>query len=218
VTLAYRAGVEQGKPGVTRGRKATELGAARAIEPAHPVSRVAERHEIGIGVSGTSVVSRIGLPAVGRSAVRAVSAAASGARHLSGVGLQALIIVGIVAALLLALAPTFGPADNLAGVEGAAAAGRGQAHIAVPDGVFGGTTTATLNPGGDVWALAVCYQDGQTVWLQYAHADDGKTATFTLGPSPLWQGGAATCIAEEGNWAKNGRWRYVASTTFSVSD
>ena len=149
--------------------------------------------------------------------MRAVSTAASGARHLAEVGLQALIIVGIVAALLLALAPAFSPAEDLAGIKGATA-GRGQAHISVPDGVFGGTTTATLNPGGDIWALGACYQGDSLVWLQYAHADDGRTATFTLGPTPLWQGGAATCIAEEGNWAKNGRWRYVATTTFSVAD
>ncbi|HET9347464.1 MAG TPA: hypothetical protein VFO05_17350, partial [Candidatus Limnocylindrales bacterium] len=63
--------------------------------------------------------------------MRAVSAAASGIRHLSGVGLQALIIVGIVAALLLALSPMFKPAEDLAGINGANA---GRGAITVPDG------------------------------------------------------------------------------------
>jgi hypothetical protein len=148
--------------------------------------------------------------------VRAVSTAASGVRHLSEVGLQALIIVGIVAALLLALSPMFSPAEDLAGINGANA--RGGGVITVPDGQFGGTTTATLNPGGAVWALAECYQNGTLVYAQYVKASSSNTATFTLGPTPMWQGGAANCTAEEGSWGKNGRWRVVASTTFNVSD
>ena len=148
--------------------------------------------------------------------MRAVSATASGFRHLSGVGLQALIIVGIVAALLLALSPVFAPAEDLAGINGANA--RGGANITVPDGRFAGTTTATLNPGGAVWAFAQCYQDGTLVYAQYVKNNSSNTATFTLGPTPMWQGGAANCTAEEGTWGKNGRWRAVASTTFNVTD
>jgi hypothetical protein len=147
--------------------------------------------------------------------VKAVSTAASGVRHLSGVGLQALIILGIVAALLLAMSPLFKPAADLAGISGAAA--RGDAHITVPDGVFAGTTTATLNPGGSTYAYARCYQDGTLVYAQYVRSTSSNTATFTLGPTPLWQGGAANCTAEEGSFARNGHWRAVAKTTFNVS-
>lgn len=145
--------------------------------------------------------------------MKAVSAAASGIRHLSGVGLQALIIVGIVAALLLALSPMFKPAEDLAGINGVNA---GRGTITVPDGVYGGTTTATLNPGGTVWAFAQCYQDGTLVYAQYVKASSTNTATFTLGPTPMWQGGDADCTAQEGYWGKNGRWRVVAATTFHV--
>ena len=38
----------------------------------------------------------------------------------------------------------------------------------LPDGAFGGTTTATVNPGGEgTWARAFCYQDGAMVYGQY---------------------------------------------------
>ena len=148
--------------------------------------------------------------------MKAVSTvAASGVRHLAGVGLQALLIVGIVAALLLALSPMFRPAEGLAGINGANA--RGSVVIAVPDGRFAGTTAATLSSGSAVWALAECYQGGTLVYGQYVKASS-NTATFTLGPTPLWKSGPADCTAEAGGWGSNGRWRAVASTTFHVSE
>jgi hypothetical protein len=150
--------------------------------------------------------------------VRAVSAAASGVRHLAEVGLQALIIVGIIAALLLALAPLFGPAEDLAGVDAANARGHGHASISVADGTFGGTTVATVEAGGDVLAKAECYQGDSLVYFEIFPPGPDNTVTFTLGPTPLWQGGDATCTAQAGNWAKNGRWRAVAKTTFEVTD
>ena len=65
--------------------------------------------------------------------MRAVSAAASGARHIVGVTLQAFVIFAIIAALLIALSPINKAADILAGTELAAA---------------GGKLTATLTFGG----------------------------------------------------------------------
>ena len=148
--------------------------------------------------------------------MRAASGLASGARHIGGVGLQALLIVGIVIAVALAFSPIFKPASDLAGTQSVQA--RGGANITVPDGVFAGTTTATLNPGGsDAWAYARCYQDGTLVYAQYVRSTSSGTATFTLGPTPMWDSGAANCTAEEGSWGKNGRWRAVATTTFNVS-
>jgi hypothetical protein len=38
----------------------------------------------------------------------------------------------------------------------------------------------------------------------------------TLGPTPMWTGGAADCTAEEGTWSKSGRWRVLARTSFHV--
>jgi hypothetical protein len=150
--------------------------------------------------------------------VRAVSSTASAVRHISSVGLQALIIVGIVATLLLALSPVFKPAADIAGINSVSAA-RTTGHITVPDGVFAGSTTATLNPGGsNSWAYVECYQGGTLVYQLYRKADTSNQATFILGPTPLWTSGAANCIAEEGYWGKNMHWRTVASTTFNVTD
>jgi hypothetical protein len=150
--------------------------------------------------------------------VRAVSSTASAVRHISGVGLQALVIVGIVATLLLALSPVFKPAEDIAGIAGVSAV-RSTGQISVPDGVYGGTTTATLNPGGtSIWAYARCYQGGTLVYAEAVRGNSSNEATFTLGPTPLWTGGAANCTAEEGTWSRNGKWRAVASTTFNVTD
>jgi hypothetical protein len=55
--------------------------------------------------------------------MRAVSATASGVRHIVGVSLQAFLILAIIATLLLALSPVYKPAGFLAGT-GAAQAGR----------------------------------------------------------------------------------------------
>ena len=77
-------------------------------------------------------------------------------------------------------------------------------------------TISSFNPGGTVWAFAQCYQGGTLVYAQYVKASSSNTATFTLGPTPMWQGGDADCTAQEGYWGRNGRWRVVASTTFHV--
>lgn len=148
--------------------------------------------------------------------MRALSGTASAARHIGGVGLQAILVVGIVVALVLAVSLISKPAANLVGPQSVLAGRSGS--ITVPDGVFGGTTTATLNPGGSgVWAHAECFQAGKRVYAEYVKADSLNEATFRLGPTPNWSSGPADCTAEEGTWARNGRWRVVADTTFHVS-
>jgi hypothetical protein len=148
--------------------------------------------------------------------MRAGSLAISGLRHaLVAVG-EAAVVALIVALVLLALSPIYRPAGTLLGTSGVDAGGRGV--ITVADGVFGGTTTGTLNPGGaDKWAMAECYQGGVLVYRQYVKNGADNTVTFTLGPTPSWLGGPAACNAYEGTFAKTGRFRAIASTTFDVS-
>jgi hypothetical protein len=150
--------------------------------------------------------------------MRAGSAIAAGGRHAFEVGLQALVIAAIIAAVALAMSAVYRPAGFVAGLDTADAARAGGGHIAVPDGYFGGTTVATTNPGGDVAVHAQCFQSGVAVWAQVARVDANNQAVLTLGPTPRWTGGDADCTAAEGYWTKTGRWRVLAETTFHVSD
>jgi hypothetical protein len=142
----------------------------------------------------------------------AASGTASAARHLSGVGMRTVLIAAIVGLVALIVSAGSGSGGQIPGIGIANA--RGNGHITVPDGVFAGTTTATLNPGGSTsWGFARCYQSGTLVYTQYVRGDSSNQAMFTLGPTPNWTGGSANCVAQEGYWS-NGRWRVLAETDF----
>ena len=147
--------------------------------------------------------------------MRAVSTPGSFLRHSLAAGLEALLLAAVVAALLIALSPVSREAASLAGTGTAAA--RGSGAITVPDGVFAGTTTATVNPGGDSWVRGRCSQAGVLVYEQYVRVDANNQAVLTLGPTPSWTSGAATCTAEELSLGRNARWKVLATTDFSVS-
>ena len=149
--------------------------------------------------------------------MRAVPSIASGTRHVIGVGLEALLIAAIIASLALAFSAVYKPAGFVAGVADADAAGRTSARITIPDGVFGGTTTATANPGGDSLVYVACYRSGEAVLRVYGRLNSENQATIRLGPTPSWSSGAAHCVGQEGYWAKSGRWRILAETTFEVA-
>ncbi len=86
----------------------------------------------------------------------------------------------------------------------------------VDDGVFAGNTLAHQGSSTNTWVRAMCYQGGVKVFEQY-RSYDGGVASLTLGPTPMWESGAATCTAQEGSWRRGTTWRAGASTTFSVS-
>lgn len=138
------------------------------------------------------------------------------ARRWSGAAVEGLLILGILAVL------AFGASLLVRGTPGdapSALAGRNSGVLVVPNGVFAGTTTATANPGDDgTWVMAECFQNGTVVYRQYVRVDPAThTAVLTLGPTPLWTSGAASCAAEEGWWQRGTRWRVLATTTFEVS-
>lgn len=140
---------------------------------------------------GTQWVAAPGTPAAGNPSGR------GRARPRASVA----IVVGLLALLV--------PLSTIA------ASSRGS--ISVPDGVFGGTTTATVHTGPTTWVHAACYQNGVMVYEQYAKTDSNDQAVLTLGPTPFWPSGAASCTAAEGTWMSNGRFKVSAKTTFSVS-
>jgi hypothetical protein len=138
------------------------------------------------------------------------------ARATAGVTIEGLLILGTIAALVLAgTVATRGEPGSATDAMAARATGT----VSVPDGVFGGTTTATANPGDDgTWVIVDCSQNDVIVYRQAVKVDPAThQATFTLGPTPLWSSGAASCRAEEGYWFKLTRWRVLATTTFNVS-
>ena len=138
-------------------------------------------------------------------------------RHTTGVAIEGLLILVTVAAL--AFAATLASRGEPGGASDAFAARGGGGALAIPDGTFAGTTTAVANPGDDTsWVMAECSQNGAIVYRQYVQVDPAThEATLTLGPTPSWSSGAASCAGEEGYWFKGTRWRVVATTTFEVA-
>lgn len=135
-------------------------------------------------------------------------------RHVGLVALEALLVAAIawVAAMTFA-----GATQSEGGVTGAANAGRGSASLAVPDVALGGSTVATAAPGeAGMWVHATCVRSASRTAGQWARIGAGHTATLSFGRNAAWSSGGATCTAEEGYFATNGRWRVVATTTFSV--
>jgi hypothetical protein len=178
--------VDNGKPVVRRGRKATGLDHASGA-PSQP-----------------------GYRSSGRSAMRAGATVTSGARHVVGVGLQALIISAILATVALAMSAVYKPAGFVAGVDDAAAARGGKPAIAA-NGSFiaidggsdlwlGGTvtfSTEAVGLKGREWPMVLikCWDgDGHVHYAQLDHPD----ARFVLGGgSSEWkeEGGDADCGA-----------------------
>lgn len=146
--------------------------------------------------------------------MRALSTAASAVRHTLGAAMEALLIVAIVAALAVGVALSTGHPAGASGVRAATAA----PSISVPNGVYAGTDVATVDPPtGSIWVDARCYQGSVLVYEQWAAVNASMQATLTLGPTPSWMGGAASCTATANVLQRSGRFKQVASTSFSVA-
>lgn len=136
-------------------------------------------------------------------------------RHASGLLAEALLLVAIAVALLLTLSPFIHSGTGSLGV-GAASAGR--YWIEVDNGAYASTTQAQVyGDRTDYWVQATCSQGGSVVYQEWVKTDVAGHATLTLGPTERWTGGSADCVAEAGYYAKNFRWKGVASTKFVVS-
>ena len=89
--------------------------------------------------------------------------------------------------------------------------------VRVDNGVFAGTTTAYAGPSSATWVRALCYQNGYLVFEQYRQFDSSRRATLTLGPTPSWSSGSATCTAQDGYWRRGTTWRVTSTSSFTVS-
>ena len=134
-------------------------------------------------------------------------------RHVGLVALEALLVAMIVWVATMALA---GATQN-GGLVGAAAAGDDSASLTVAAADLGGSAVFTAHPGDEgMWVHATCAQASSTVLSAWVRIDASHHATLPLARSARWSSGGATCVAEEGYFSSNGRWRVIVSTTFAV--
>jgi hypothetical protein len=80
---------------------------------------------------------------------------------------------------------------------------------------FHESTTATSYP----WVDTKCSQNGSVVYEQWAgfYASYSGSQMFTLGPTQLWTGGAASCTAALVSFDRSGNPKTLATTSFTVS-
>jgi hypothetical protein len=181
-----------GKPGATRGRKAT--GLVREGDASQPGFR---KDEIMTFWDGSRWTSSTGTPASPGRRRSLLGAAAEGA-------LITALIFGLVVGTTLA-------------AKGGGRGPRASATVTVADGVYATSHPAVVSPAG-LWVRAMCYQDGSWVYGQYVQTDADGVGNLQLGPTSWWQGGPAECTAEAGAWSrKNGSWVTRGETTFSVA-
>lgn len=150
--------------------------------------------------------------------MRAVTATMSAVRHSLGALAEALLIVAIGVALVAALAPVYKPVGWFVG--SADARGKPSTNsvtISVNDGRFGGNTVGQVSGSGASWVDVVCtLSDGSIGMTSWVKPDATGSISFGLGPTPSWSAGGASCTAIAGYYSSNGRWRALASTTFTV--
>ncbi len=128
--------------------------------------------------------------------------------------LLALAEAGLVALLAVGLVASTAFAAKSGGHVGGGGGSTSSAFV-VDDGSFASTTLA--HGGTGTWVHAKCTQNGTVVYEQYVKYAADFTATLTLGPTPMWSSGAATCVGEDGWWQNGSRWRVNATDAFNVT-
>lgn len=146
--------------------------------------------------------------------MRAVSATGSMVRHAGVALVEAILIAAITGAVALGAALFTGHPGGAQGVRAASSA----VSVSVPNGTFAGSTVATVDPpASSTWVDAKCYQAGLLVYEQWAQTDASNQAMLTLGPTPSWTSGGASCTASANVLQRGGKMKVVARTTFSVA-
>jgi len=139
-------------------------------------------------------------------------------RHVGGAalegGLITMLVFGLIAGSTFAAK---GGNGNGNGPNGTSGGHKTSVTITVPNGTFGTTDTASVSQTG-LWVHATCSQYATTVYEQWLQTDGAGNATLTLGPTPMWSSGSASCDAEAGSWNSHGRWVVDAQTAFAVTD
>jgi hypothetical protein len=135
-------------------------------------------------------------------------------RHVGLVALEALLIATIVWIAAMTLAGATGSG----GLVGDANAGKTIPSLTVTGAQRGGTLIVTATPGeAGMWVHATCTSAATVVLSAWVRIDAAHRAAVSLAPSATWRTGGAACVAEEGYFSSNGRWRVLATTTFTVT-
>lgn len=124
-------------------------------------------------------------------------------RRTLGATLLAALVLGAVAA------PAF------AGKAGGATTT--SVKLAIPNGVFAGTTTATVTGASGYWVHIACTVNGTTALTATQRTDATGRTTFTLGPTATWTSGGASCSGDTGYYNSRGKYVVVTTTSFTVS-
>ena len=145
--------------------------------------------------------------------MRTSATGAATMRHVGLIALEALL----VAAIVWVAAMTLAGATQNGGNVGAAVAGDNSASLTVSGAVPGGSAVFTAHPGDEgMWVHATCVQTPTPVLSAWVRVDAAHRATLPLARSARWSPGRAACVAEEGYFSTNGRWRVLVATTFDV--
>jgi hypothetical protein len=136
-----------------------------------------------------------------------------------------LALVAGVLALVLAVPTAFAGKPGGGGSKGSK--GSGTISLVLLDSTdglphFGQEVTFEVfaSSTSQPWVELLCYKNGTHVYRQANGIFPGSLdQTFTLGPTPLWQGGEADCTAYLQDWdsySKNGKIQNLASISFRV--
>jgi hypothetical protein len=199
-----RTTTDKGKPGVSRGRKATGLGAGHLIQLAGLPNGAA---------SGRSLPG----PARGRKIVRLKANFVHGIQAVAEGGLLAVVFVGLMVGAASA-SNGAGPDKSSSSISLVVLGTGSLTTSATAEPQYGDrvtfniSTTATTYP----YVNLKCYQNGALVAQGWAGFFDGALGTQAFGLySPQWTGGAADCVANL-DMNSHGKWKVLASTSFHV--
>ncbi|MFP5331356.1 MAG: hypothetical protein ACLGHX_03190 [Acidimicrobiia bacterium] len=126
---------------------------------------------------------------------------------------KAVIFVGLILAVIAGALPA--AAKGKPARDGGGSGG--WIVLDQPSPSHGDTVTFTVSDENS-YVVLKCYQGGELV-MQQTHGMFESypwDAVYTLA-SPSWTSGSATCAAEAGTYARNGRFRAYASITFGVA-
>jgi hypothetical protein len=195
--------IDKGKPGVSRGRKATGL-----VQPTHPVSRVAETHAVRAAMCAGTQGGLATMYLTRRIVSHSAQAIAEGA-------LISLLVVGLMAGTAFAGKGTGrGPTPAYSG------------EIRLAPLVVDNNANGTPNRGDVVtfdintnhtapYVQLECFQNGSMVLLGrkgYFESSLDTNRNFGLA-SGSWQSGSADCTASLVYYTRKG-WVKYASTSF----